>query len=233
MAWVSYDQIGTAADDDFEMAGVQHELKILHRIDGTWKIACLVLMQQTVEHATCPLIEVDAEGRILWMNRQAEARLRDHPGLVVAAGRLRARRRDRDAGLRDAMRWAFQELRVHVPPRLASKQARVVPLGEDDETAPLHCWVVIEDGKVLVSFDDAETVARRIDLAGAVYGLSGAQVRLARLIVDGHDLARSTDILGVSVNTLRTHLQRMFDRTGARSQAALMRVLLSTEAPTK
>jgi DNA-binding CsgD family transcriptional regulator len=37
----------------------------------------------------------------------------------------------------------------------------------------------------------------------------------------------------VSVNTLRTHLQRMFDRTGVRSQAALVGALLSVEMPTK
>jgi DNA-binding CsgD family transcriptional regulator len=83
------------------------------------------------------------------------------------------------------------------------------------------------------SFDDAETIARRIKLAADMYDLSPAQVRLARLIVDGRDLAAASDALGVSVNTLRTHLQRMFDRTGVRSQAALVRVLLSAEAPTK
>ena len=108
-----------------------------------------------------------------------------------------------------------------------------MPLGEDEAAVPLYCWVVVEDGKALVSFDDAEQAGRRIELAGAIYGMSPAQVRLARLIVDGHDLAAASDLLGVSVNTLRTHLQRMFDRTGVRSQPALVRVLLSAEAPTK
>ena len=69
--------------------------------------------------------------------------------------------------------------------------------------------------------------------AREVYGLSPAQVRLARLIVDGQDLAAAADLLGVSVNTLRTQLQRIFDKTGVRSQAALVRALLSAEAPTK
>jgi DNA-binding CsgD family transcriptional regulator len=233
MAWVSYDLIGTDTGDDFEMAGVTRELKIFQRVGGAWKIGCLVLMQHTVEHATCPMIEVDADARILWMNPHAEARMREHPGLVVAAGRLRARDRDRDPGLRAAVRWAFQELKAHVPPRLAPGQARAVPLGEDDAAAPLYCWVVLEDGKALVSFDDTQAVARRIELARDVYGLSPAQMHLARLIVEGHDLAAAANALGVSVNTMRTHLQRMFDRTGARSRAALVRALLSAEAPTK
>ncbi len=233
MAWVSYDQIGADTGDDFECAGVQHELKIFQRIDGVWKIGCLALMQGTVEHVTCPLIEVDADARVLWMNRQAQDRMRDHPGLVVAAGRLRTRRRDRNAALRAAIGWAFQELKCQVPPRLAPKQARAVPLGEDDAAAQRYCWVLLEDGKALVSFDDAHTVARRIELAQEVYGLSPAQVRLAHLILDGQDLAAASAVLGVSVNTLRTQLQRMFDKTGARNQAALVRALLSVEAPTK
>ena len=144
---------------------------------------------------TSPLIEVDANAKILWMNRQAQDRVRDHPGLVVTAGRLRARRRDRDTALREAVRWAFDELKTHVPPRRAAQQARAVPLGEDEAAARLYRWVVLEDAKALASFDDAQMVARRIDLAAAIYGLSPAQVRRARLIVDGHDLAQPPILL--------------------------------------
>jgi DNA-binding CsgD family transcriptional regulator len=232
MAWVSYDQVGTDTGDEFECTGVEHQLKIFHRIDGVWKIGCLVSLQRTVEQATCPLIEVDANARVLWMNRPAQDRMRDHPGLAVAAGRLRARRRDCDTALREAVSWAFQELKGYVPPNLATRQARAVPLGEDEAAALLYCWVLLEDGKALVSFDDAHMVARRIQLAEAIYHLSPAQVRLAHLIVDGHDLAAASDILGVSVNTLRTHLQRIFDKIGVRNQAALVRTLLSVEVPT-
>ena len=232
MAWVSYDQIGADTGDEFEMAGVSRELKIFHRIDGAWRIGCLVLMQHAVDHVASPLIEVDAEARVLWMNRQAEARMRDHPGLVIAASRLRARRQACDAALRKAVGWAFHELEAHVPPKQAPGQVRAVHLGEDDAAVPLYCWVVIEDGKALVSFDD-RTLARRLDLAAEVHRLSPAQARLAGLIVDGKDLAAASEALGVSVNTVRTQLQRMFDKTGTRTQASLVRALLSAEAPTK
>jgi DNA-binding CsgD family transcriptional regulator len=234
MAWVSYDQIGTDSGDEFELAGVQHELKIFHRVDGNWKIGCLVIMQSNVDRAACPLIEVDPQARVLWMNREARDRMHDHTGLVVAAGRLRSRRRGHDVALRCAINSVFEHLRSRSP--LGSPVARlcrVVPLGESEGGAPLFCWVLPEDSKVLVSFDDAQMVARRIGIAAEVFCLSPAQVRLARLIVDGHDLAAASDLLGVSINTLRTQLQRMFDKTGARSQAALVRSLLSADAPIK
>jgi DNA-binding CsgD family transcriptional regulator len=229
-AWVSYDMIGIG--QDFEMAGLTHELKIFHRIDGAWKIGCLALMHGSVEHQPCPLIQVDATARILWMNPQAHARMSGHPGLVVAAGRLRARRRDGDAPLRAAVHWAHEELRHHVSPMHTPRRARAVHLGEDETAMPLLCWVVIEDGKALVSFDDDERLARRVAAAAEVYGLSPVQTRLARLIAEGNDLAAAAAVLGVSVNTLRTQLQRMFDKAGARSQAALLRALLSVDAPT-
>jgi DNA-binding CsgD family transcriptional regulator len=226
MAWMTYDQIGSDTGEDRK-----HQLRILHRIDGVWKIACLVMMMCTVEEAQCPLIEVDADARILWTNRLARERLRGHAGLVDAAGRLRTRRRERDAALHEAVHMAYRELRSQRPLNVVPKQAWAVALGEDPQGAPLHCWVLLEDGRVLVSFDDAETIVRRISGAKEIYGLSPAQVRLARAIVEGHDLAAASGLLGVSINTLRTQLQRVFDKTGVRSQSGLVRVLLSVEVP--
>ena len=92
--------------------------------------------------------------------------------------------------------------------------------------------MLLEDGRALVSFDDAATMARRIAGAREVYRLSPAQVRLTQAIVAGHDLAAASDLLGVSVNTLRTQLQRIVDKTGVRNQAALVCALLSAEPPT-
>lgn len=233
MAWVSYEQVAPDTGDGIEVAGLQHELKIFHRVDGDWKIACLVLAQSTVELANWPLVEVDADLRIVWMNRQARQRLRDHPGLVDAGGTLRARRTEHRAALGDAVKAAYRELGMQFPLNVSPKQAWAVSLGDDDTGAPLHCWVLLEDARTLVSFDDAETVERRIAGAEEVYGLSPAQVRLARLIVNGHDLASAAERLDVSINTLRTQLQRIFDKTGVRTQAALVRALLSSDAPTK
>ncbi|WP_455872728.1 LuxR family transcriptional regulator [Rhizobium yanglingense] len=228
MAWVTFDQIGSDTGEDRK-----RQLRILHRIDGVWKIGCAVVMECTVEEASCPLIEVDEDARILWTNRLARERMLGHPGLATAAGRLRARRRERDVGLRDAVRSAFCELQSQRPLNVVPKQAWAVTLGEDAAGVSLYCWVMVEDGRVLISFDDGETIERRIACAREVFSLSPAQTRLARLIVDGLELAAASDVLQVSVNTLRTQLQRIFDKTGVRSQAALVRTLLSTEAPTK
>lgn len=231
MAWISYDQIGTDAGDDLDLTGVQHKLDVLLRVDGVWKISCQALMQRTVDRRISALVEVDAGARVVWMNGAARARIRDHPGLVVAAGRLRARRREFEKGLREAVARAHRVLEGIAVLGPTPELAHVVPLGEDDAGTPQHCWVLIEDGKAIVSLDDAETIARRTESAREVYGLSPAQVRLAALIVDGHDLGAAAGLLGVSVNTVRTQLRRIFAKTGVRSQPALVRALLSAWPP--
>jgi DNA-binding CsgD family transcriptional regulator len=38
-------------------------------------------------------------------------------------------------------------------------------------------------------------------------------------------------MLGITANTARTHLDRIFDKTGVRTQPALVRALLSVAAP--
>ncbi len=229
MAWVTYDQIGTDTGNDLKRL-----LKIMHRIEGAWKIACLVMMESTIQQANCALIEVDAEARILWTNSLARGQMPSHGGLVAVAGKLRAANRGRDAALRSAMSLAFQELQSQRPIVVAPKQTWAVSLGEDSNGMPINCWVLLEDGKVLIAFQDSETVARRIAGAQEVYHLSPAQDKLARLIVKATTLAvLRTDLLTVSINTLRTQLQRIFDKTGVRSQAALVRSLLSADAPNK
>ena len=189
------------------------------------------MMERTVEHETGPLIEVDSDGKVLWMNQPARERIRDHPALIVAAGRLRTRRRDCDAALGDT-ELGIPRAAIPRASQLAAEQAGRF-FRENEAAAPLYCWVVLEDGKALVSFDNVLMVTHRIEQAATIYGLSPAQVRLARLIVDGHDLAAASEIIEVSINTLKTHLQWMFDRTGTRCQAALIGALLSAETPTK
>ena len=73
--------------------------------------------------------------------------------------------------------------------------------------------------------------AGRLALAAAVYDLSPAQQRLATLVVEGLALTEIAERMGVTQNTARTHLKRIFDKVGVRSQSALVRVLLTAIAP--
>ena len=231
-AWTTYDEVGEITGDNFELAGTAHELKIFQRIKGHWKITCVSVMQRAIDHQICPLIEVAPDKRVLWMNASAHEQIASHPSLSISGGRLRARNRNHEASLQAAVDWASRQLHSDTPTSPLSRLARAVILGESDNAAPLFCWVLVEDGKILVSFNDEQLLKRRVVVAQGIYGLTAAQTQVAQLLAQGHDPSAAAEKLGVSINTVRTHVQRMFDKTGAHTQSALVGLLLSAEAPT-
>jgi len=231
MAWATFDQVGVETGDEFDLAGVQHELRVLHKIEGNWKIACMMVMQRSIDHARHPLIEIDKSMQILWMNGEAKTRLPGFPGLIISAGHLRAKEKEHDANLKAAVS------RVH---RLNDKRITFIPKGngaipvvlaEDDYGAPKHCWVSLRDNKVVVSFDDDKLVEQKVSWARQVYHLSSMQSQIVCLLIEGRDIANIANDLGITVNTVRTHLQRMYDKTGARSRHALVCAILNMEPP--
>lgn len=230
MAWVTYDQVLVRTNDDFLSAPLQHESKVLRLVDGVWKLVGLFGAVPGVGRDDSPRIELGRDGKVFRINDLARDRLADHPGLVVSAGRLRARNRRYDATLQDEIRRVLDFLTTNLVPRVL-RTTGLVPLGEGQSGHPIYCWVRPEQERVLVSFDDAHMLALRLDVSADVYALSPAQQRLARLLAEGRDIADAADQLGVSVNTLRTHLRRMFEKTGTHTQTALISALLSVQRP--
>jgi DNA-binding CsgD family transcriptional regulator len=236
IAWVTYDQYSSEVNDPFSVHGLQHELKIFERIGDDWKLACVSVLKPRQRSVECPVLEVDDRGRIVWMNQLARVGITRHAGLRVSGGTLCARDRISDRDLRSAIRWAagLQDY-MHqqaAKSRLSITRGAVPVILRNVECGGLMvCWVRTEDASILVSFDDDETVRHRLSAAAVVFRLSPAQARLSQEIVDGHDLTQAAAALGTRVTTARTQLQRVFDKTGVRSQLALVRVLLSTGAP--
>ena len=189
MAWATYDQVGDGTGDKFYLVGTYHQLQIFQRIAGQWKISCIVVIQRATDHEICPLIEVASDKRVLWMNSAADEQIANHPALIITGGRLRARNRSQEASLQEAVDWASQLSQRAVAQTPAGRLARAVVLGEDETAAPVFCWVLIEDGKILVSFNDEQLLKRRIAVAQGIYGLTAAQAQVATLVAQGLDLA--------------------------------------------
>lgn len=55
-----------------------------------------------------------------------------------------------------------------------------------------------------------------------MYGLSSAESDVVVLLLRGQSTREAALSLEISVNTLRTHLRRIFAKTGARSQSELV-----------
>lgn len=231
LAFATFDQYAPdTGEPDFDMPGLSRESRVLERIDGEWRIIHHTYIHQTSEPVRAPMLRVDKEANVSWMNRAAERALRAGCGLTLSAGRLAAASRHDQCKLRAAI--------VDAANRDATldggRAAHPIILDCADSEVACVCWVLTEgsgSGAVLVSLNNLTFAQDQIDAAALVFGLSPAQQRVAEMIAAGHDLGSASDTLGISVNTVRTHLKRIFEKTGARSQTALLRTLLSVERP--
>ena len=231
MAFVTFDHYPPdSGDADVALQGFSREGRVLQLIDGAWRHIYFGYAHQTVEPIRAPMFRVDRKGSVGWMNQSAEKMIERGDTLKLIAGRLVARAPRDTQAIRVAIEQAADR-----DTKLAGGRACIpVLVQRDDEDAVCICWVVTEgagSGAVLVSINNLTFAQDQLDAASAVFGLSRSQQRLAELITSGYDVVASSGLLGITANTAKTHLQRIFDKTGVRSQAALIRTLLSIDRP--
>ena len=65
-----------------------------------------------------------------------------------------------------------------------------------------------------------------------LYRLTGGEVRVLLVLAQGLGAKEAADMLGVGEPTVRTHLQRIFSKTGTSRQTNLLRLLQSSAPPT-
>ncbi len=234
MAWMSFDQFSAPDDDLFVTMGLSHQLRILEKHDGIWKIVHVGSYDALLEYINRPIIRLDEHGTIIWINDAARKGLTDHPVLIERHGTIRTKKTaDQLILLKTIKRAAAMtilEIRAAVRSDLDNHAAIPLVLDEEYTDAPHILWISLQDGMLLLSFDDLDTQEKQLNIAKKIYNLSTSQRRMASEIMKGHDLVKASQNLNISASTARTHLQRMFDKTGVRSQTALVRVLMNASA---
>ncbi|HWG77033.1 MAG TPA: helix-turn-helix transcriptional regulator [Steroidobacteraceae bacterium] len=72
---------------------------------------------------------------------------------------------------------------------------------------------------------DASAFALRMQQAAGRYGLTPAEVRVVQALLDGCTIERGARLLGIRPATVKTHLQHVFDKTTARRQVDLIKLI--------
>lgn len=227
MAWAAFDRPHPPVAGIFGHGpnGTTHMLRIIERVEGRWLIVASVLFDAHLGDEVAVL--VGPGGEMVWSSRRASERLKDDASFVVRAGRLRLRDRRLDARLQASVRWA-----ASLGGPLMPRRGAVPIVVENAPGATRVAWVIAEDhGHALVTLDDPRPLAERVDASAQVYDLSPAQRRLALAIAEGRSAAVYAAEAGVSLNTAKTHLKRLFNKVGVSSQPALVRAMLSLVPP--
>jgi DNA-binding CsgD family transcriptional regulator/PAS domain-containing protein len=177
---------------------------------------------------------VDAQARPVFVNRVGRALLDARDGLRLEAGVLSATNGDDGRGLRALIAsCAFEgniapggEARLRRQSGRPPLHALVTPIPQQTAIATKP-WTISQRPAAIVLVSDPETeIQSRLKALRERFGLTPAEASFALEIVKGDGRRATADRLGIAVGTARSHLSKIFDKTGVTRQAELVRLLL-------
>jgi DNA-binding CsgD family transcriptional regulator len=178
------------------------------------------------------IVAVGSDGRLILTNRAADAILKRGDGLISRDG-LQASSRQETAKLRNAIAAVGMHsgilrpetvVKVSRPSGLKPFEVLVCPL-------PSHSSLTNERAVAALFITDPEKGASLDSRAlRQLFGLTPAQIRLCAALVEGKSVEEYAHEAGISSSTARTHVKRIYSKTGVRRQSELVRLLLKSSA---
>jgi DNA-binding CsgD family transcriptional regulator len=180
---------------------------------------------------------LDGRGAVIQTNAAADALLLKADGLYVSKADhlfLAAQLADDTLRLARSIKQALDvargedhgldgTLQISRPSGLLPFHVLLTPL----PPTALSLWDAVSGGaRVMIQVVDPHASPNaQAERLQALVGLTIGETRVAALIAGGFNIANVARALGISTNTVKTHLTRCYDKTGVRNQAALTRLL--------
>jgi DNA-binding CsgD family transcriptional regulator len=182
-----------------------------------------------VPHA---MLLVDAAAHVLFANRAAERLLSRCDGLGIDADGLCTARRADTVALRHRIAVAAGRIgdsaaggALQVPRPSGRRPLAVLVSPLRPAAAPAWMPLARPAALLLVTEQDQQPATGQ---AGALYDLTPAEAAFAAVIARGGGVKAAACALGVAPSTARTHLHRIFVKTGTSGQAELAALLART-----
>jgi DNA-binding CsgD family transcriptional regulator/PAS domain-containing protein len=179
------------------------------------------------------VVLIDEQGRVLEKNRAADRILGQNDGLTIEKGRLLA-----SSSLQNKELYSLTTSAALTGQRKGTASGGSLGINRPSGRRPFGLIVMPvsphaapADSRrpaAIVFMNDPEAKLHvGPEFLGQVYDLTRAESRLAELLIQGESLVHAAVRLGVSHNTARTHLQRIYEKTGTGHQGELVRLLLA------
>jgi DNA-binding CsgD family transcriptional regulator len=178
------------------------------------------------------ILLVAADCRILFASAVVEAIMRRGDGLARQNGHLRALTLEASEQLEGHIRAA-----ASTAPRPGEEAGAIVILPrERGLPMPLLIFPLRggeagpepgDPAAVLFVSDPETSFGINERNIAHVYGLTPAEARLLNALLEGRRLSDYAKETGITLNTAKTYLRQLFDKTGSARQADLLRLILS------
>ncbi len=191
------------------------------------------MLSAVMHQAPTGLVVFNGQGSPVLINQKASAIFAAGDGLALINGELRAESPVAQVQLSLALATMLQVAlgrAVPAPPTvLVTRRSNPQPYRVSfSALSPLGHGGSFPHGSSVVAVIHDERRANSPTVPAVLrvtYGLTRAEVSLCEALLAGQSLAEAALALDVSRNTAKTHLARVFDKTGVRSQMALLRLL--------
>ncbi|WP_225771055.1 helix-turn-helix transcriptional regulator [Inquilinus sp. Marseille-Q2685] len=184
---------------------------------------------EAIQHG---IVQLDSTGRMIFANAVAQALLRRSDGLSIRpGGRLQAATAADHAALQALIGHAIGQaaggsLSIGRPSGRRALAVHVLPVGPATAAGAGQSRTT---ALVVIADPDSEPETSQTMLR-QLFGFTNAEAAVALRILPGRGLQEVADDLKVSLATVRSHQQRVFEKTGTRRQAELVRLLLQAQA---
>lgn len=186
------------------------------------------------DHLRIGAVVVDEHARIVFANRTGADLMAAGDGLTLTAdGTIRAAGGEETEKLHLLVRQTVRGSRT-----AAGKADVVLPIARHGARRPL-ALVAFRFGRdgaagsgkerlaVLLAHDPESVAGPTESDIASLLGLSVSEARLAKRLADGEPLEEAARSLGLTFESGRTYLKRIFQKTGAKRQADLVRMVLT------
>lgn len=186
--------------------------------DNRWRELAVGLVNQL----PFGVVLTDRHAGILDMNSRARAMIAAQQGLTISDGRIVATASHIDATLRRAIANSIDPPQSMAPGEPRSR-FRIAP---DPEAIQIlvaaaspraQVGALLRDAAVLYLFGPASLSIEATALMD-LYGLTQAEAHVASRIVAGERPSKISASTGTTLNTVRTHIRRIFTKSGCRTQ---------------
>jgi DNA-binding CsgD family transcriptional regulator/PAS domain-containing protein len=228
------------AFDESERRAIEVLLPHVTRAEAIGKrLAFLHAEESALDSLDVAIAFLTGTGELLHGNRSAERILDRDDGLCVRSGVLSATDSGADARIRQAIREAISaETRIASPlaigvPRPSGHRAYQLLLAPIRHGLPMLAGLRAPD-VVLLIIDPESQRTGAPQLLVQLYGLTRREAALASTLCAGKTVGEAAQELHMTYETARSHLRRIFEKTGTSRQTELLRLLMRLPGePTK